>query len=89
MKEINLNDHVWIRLTDKGRAMLREQDANWSRLYATSYGRLAVAEKQEAENDGWSRWQLWSLIQSFGAALYLGCNPPFETTIRLESEGSR
>lgn len=80
---VNLNDFVWVRLKDHGRAMLRESDARWSTHYSSSYGRLATAEKQELENAGWSRWQLWSLIQEFGHALYLGCDPPFETTIRL------
>ena len=81
---LNLNDHVWIRLLEPGRAILRKQDAEWSRLYATTYGRLVTAEKQEADNAGWSRWQLWSLIMEFGHAVYLGCDPPFETTIRLD-----
>jgi hypothetical protein len=84
IRTINLNDYVLIQLRPKGRVMLAEQDARWSKLYATTYGRLPTAEKQEADNDGWSRWQLWSLIEAFGPALYLGCDPPFETTIRIE-----
>ncbi len=80
-REFNINDHVWVKLTPKGKAMVREQDARWSQLYATSFGRLPTAEKQEADYGGWSRWQLWSLIEAFGSALYLGCDPPFETTI--------
>lgn len=87
-RELNLNDYVWIRLRAKGRVMLREQDAQWSQLYGGTFGRLPFAETQERENDGWSRWQLWSLIQSFGSALHLGCDPPFETTIRL-SDGNQ
>ena len=83
--ELNLNDYVWVRLRDPGRAILREQDVSWSRLFATSYGRLPTAEKQASENAGWSRWQLWSLIECFGSALFLGCDPPFETTIRLQA----
>ncbi len=86
--ELNLNDYVWVKLRDRGRAMLREYDARWSQLYATAYGRLPTAEKQEADNAGWSRWQLWSLIEVFGPALSLGCDPPFETTIRLDTRGA-
>lgn len=81
--ELNLNDYVWIKLRDNGRAILRARDARWSQLYATSYGYLPIAEQQEAEHDGWSCWQLWSLIEIFGPALGLGCDPPFETAIRL------
>ena len=82
-QQINLNDYVWIRLRTKGRAMLVDRDRRWSQLYGDTYGRLAVAERDEREHGGWSRWQLWSLIECFGQAMYLGCDPPFETTIHL------
>ncbi|MGE3840069.1 MAG: hypothetical protein AB7I50_00635 [Vicinamibacterales bacterium] len=80
---LNLNDHVWIRLTEKGRAMLRERDEQWSKLFASVHGRLTTATAQETENQGWSRWQLWVLIETFGPAIGIGCDPPFETTIQL------
>lgn len=83
MESLNLNDYVWVKLTDKGRAMLTELDARWSTLFASSFGRLAVAQKQEADFDGWSQWQLWVLIETFGQAIHMGSEPPFETTIRL------
>ncbi len=85
LQTFNINDHVWIRLRAKGKAMLREQDARWSQLYATTYGRLPIAEKQETDYGGWSRWQFWVLIEAFGAGLYAGCDLPFETTLQFDT----
>ena len=49
----------------------------------TSKGHEIIKTPVE-EVDGWSRWQLWELFQVFGPHLYLGCEPPFEMTIRLQ-----
>jgi hypothetical protein len=80
----NLNDFVWVRLTDVGRAVIKEDDKRWAQRIPSYGGSLPRVQKEEAENDGWSRWQLWSLMQQFGSEVHLGCVPPFETTIRLK-----
>jgi hypothetical protein len=36
------------------------------------YGRLPP------ENDGWSKWQLWILMNVFGELMQWGCDSPFE-----------
>lgn len=36
------------------------------------------------DTEGWSRWQLWDLMNTFGTSLYNGCDVPFETNIRIE-----
>lgn len=75
--EFNLNDYVWVKLTDAGRVAHRN---HWERL---SFGTVHDYKPVD-EIDGWSRWQLWELMQVFGGSLYNGCNVPFETTIRME-----
>jgi hypothetical protein len=45
------------------------------------YRRLTFTE----DADGWSRWQLWELMNGFGSDLYMGHSRlPFETDIRIE-----
>jgi hypothetical protein len=71
-ESFNVNWYVRVRLTDTGRAHLRKV---WP-----------IYRSKVEESDGLSRWQLWSLMETFGAAMYLGCDPPFETTIELEGD---
>lgn len=75
LTEFNINEHVWIKLTDAGRKHHRERDR-------ARYPMLDYSAPVESE-DGWSRWQLWHLMQVFGEAIYMGGTAPFETTIRL------
>jgi hypothetical protein len=82
LRSLNFNDYVWVWVTPRGFEIAEEQDARWSKLYGATWGRAAVA-RREQENGGYSRWQLWALIETFGHALYLGCQPPFELTVYL------
>lgn len=77
MSAFNLNDSVWVRLNDRGREIHRSV---WT---DTMRGVKNWAYRPPVEVDGWSRWQLWVLMQDFGPSISLGTNPPFETEIRL------
>jgi len=84
-KAININDDVWVRLTDSGRAEMERQHVE---LFAESYTSaglpLPPMWKPEEDADGWSRWQLHVLMNTFGHLLVNGTAPlPFETTIRV------
>ena len=77
----NVNDKVRVKLTDFGRQALARQHVEfWART-----GRAApyahTPPKEDA--DGWSEWQLWSLMQDLGPHISLGGPVPFETTIQL------
>lgn len=76
MIKINANDEIMVRLTDKGRRILQK---NHEKLFAG----LHHPYKPPDEVDGWSTWQLWRLMQEFGAHLHNGCDVPFETEMQL------
>lgn len=65
--EFNISENVWVRLTDRGRQALKD--------------RHNALPTEDA--DGWSKWQLWCLMEAFGDRVYLGCEMDFETVIRL------
>jgi len=75
MAQLNCNDHVWVRLTDEGR-----------RIYDAAEARFPeVARIPLVEVDGWSKWQLWCLMQAFGGRMFNGCAIPFvDNVISLE-----
>ena len=62
----NINECVRIRLTPHG--IKRIVDSG--ELYRLKHG---AATAPDAE--GWSRWQFWELIEMFGPATGMGCQP--------------
>lgn len=74
---MNINDKVWVRLTDRGREIDR---AAHEALRAVA---PSVGPYVSHEINGWCSWQLWQLMSRFGEHCYLGCDPPFDTEISL------
>jgi hypothetical protein len=74
---ININEQVRVKLTDYG----REVEQKYLRtLFAGSMTRLSAQERErfvrdctrEADVLGYSKWQLWELMQVFGSELFNG-----------------
>lgn len=79
MMEFNINEYVAVRLTDEGRAEHKRQH---DELNAQFTKKLDYRPPKEDE-EGWSKWQAWVLINTFGHMVDMGSMPPFETTIRV------
>jgi len=84
--KVNINDMVKVRLTDEGRRLHRANHDEFVNGIKTRSGKPITLEYDapKEDTDGWSRWQLWSLMQEFGHHMSLGRNPPFETEIEVE-----
>ncbi len=76
----NINDHVRVRLTMTGKLLHRRQHDQLRREFLS----LPKYEPPAVDFEGYSRWQLWHLMQCFGAAISLGSEPPFEMEILFE-----
>lgn len=70
MKQININRMVYVKLTDYGNQIAKE-DPTW---------------KLNKVVDGWTEVQLWVLMYTFGPYLCNGGQVPFETMIRFKDE---
>jgi hypothetical protein len=70
----NTNHYVRVKLTDAGYQHLKKIEE----IY-----RLASGYTNAEDENGCSRWQLWDLMHTFGAAMLLGIEPPFETDIEI------
>ncbi len=77
--KFNINHEVKVRLTNVGRNVLKKQDEDMKKKYDFKKFHSMPQEDEE----GWSTWQLWNLMQTFGSELYNGCQVPFETTIEI------
>lgn len=81
--KININFTVRVKLTDFGREMHRKDHVD----FWTAHGRPDMRyHPPVTDSDGWSRFQLWSLMQCFGNHVSLGSVPPFETEIEYDME---
>ena len=81
MIEININENVSVKLTDVGRAKLKNDHNDLKEL---SRGSMGDYVPKEEDKDGWSTWQLWQLMEQLGDCCRKGFRLPFEGTIRLE-----
>lgn len=72
-KVLNLNDSVRVKLTDHGRSVHAKDHADcWG-----SAGVIRPYTPPKEDADGWSTWQLWVLMQTFGPHIYMGATPCF------------
>ena len=82
MIKFNINQTVKVKLTETGIRELEEQRQELkSRLPNPDSMRDYVHEPDE---DGYTSFQMWQLIQELGPLCQLGCEPPFETEILLD-----
>jgi len=70
-KLFNINNNVWVKLNDYG-MLIHKKHYN---KYKTEY------IPPHKDDEGWSKFQLWTLMSIYGKYMYNGCNIPFETDI--------
>jgi hypothetical protein len=84
--KFNINDTVRVRLTDYGRAVLRDDwQFTTDVYYASPKSRAIRGEYKPPKEDahGWSEWQLWALMEAFGEYTGQGFSLSFETEIEI------
>jgi hypothetical protein len=82
MMDFNINECVSVQLTDHGRAV---HAAEHAMLLAKTGASLTYRAPKE-DSDGWSRWQLWELMRSFGEHIGMGMEPCFGAVIRIPAK---
>lgn len=81
----NVNERVWVKLTARGREILREREERLAANYpGVNFGSLYREDAQ-----GWSEWQLWSLMHELGEHMFNGARVPFETTLLIDAQALR
>ena len=87
MKSFNTNSTVKVKLTELGKQMLeKHHNEFWS-----SHGNLNEHpyEPYETDADGYTKFQLWSLMYQLGKYCILGCELPFDTIILIDDKDLR
>lgn len=77
--KVNVNECVWVKLNDYGREILAAAHVERWKQRSTPFEFKLPGE----DLDGWSKWQLWKLMQDFGPHMYLGGAMPFDSEIEV------
>lgn len=75
--KFNINDNVKVRLTEQGFIVHKK--------YYTQYlvGSSFTYSPPKVDEEGFSTFQMWELMQIFGPYIYMGDKLPFHTEIQL------
>lgn len=77
--QFNINDYVSVRLTEAGKKLHRQQ---YEQLSA-DYPKLQSYQEPKTDAMGYSQWQFWYLMQTFGPYISMGSESPIETVAYL------
>jgi len=78
--KFNVNDSVRVRLTDYGKEILRKEFDVMHESFPMAFKEFALPKE---DSEGWSSWQMWSLMETFGKYIRLGGEVPFHTEIEI------
>lgn len=84
--EININNTVWVRLTDKGYQHRADYHNRWLGAIPNLVRRTADDFKAEADSEGWTEFQLWCFMEEFGEVTKIGFDLPYHTNIRFNAK---
>jgi hypothetical protein len=76
---VNINDTVKVKLNDRGFEIHKNM---WEPFYNTIKTTYVPPFK---DKDGYSTFQLWSLMETYGPHISLGSLAPFDTDIEILS----
>lgn len=82
----NINDYVKVKLTEKGKYIYYHQFDDINQNIRKVGGKPLSVIELKYDNEGYTEFQLWRLMEIFGEHLYNGCDLPFETTIKFKVE---
>lgn len=84
MNEFNINDYVKVKLTEKGKYIYYHQFDAINQNIQKIGGKPLNPIELKYDDEGYVEFQMWHLMEIFGEHLHIGCDIPFETTIKLK-----
>jgi len=81
--KFNINEYVKVRLTEVGRESLRKQHTELFRGYPSPM----EYREPEVDAEGFTKFQLWDLMNKLGPGCWNGCQVPFEMEIEIPEPG--
>jgi hypothetical protein len=78
LRKFNINDDVLIKLTKEGKKLYEK---HYRTFLPVQY---PIPELPVEDENGYSKWQLWYVMEIFGQYMGSNINLPFETDILID-----
>ncbi|WP_208952384.1 hypothetical protein [Rahnella sp. ChDrAdgB13] len=79
---VNINNYVKVKLNEFGLSVMKSNREELQRMAPS----LPDFTPPSTDSDGYSKFQLWSLMETFGPIIHLGCELPFDSEILFTCE---
>ena len=79
----NVNDYVWVKLTPVGLKILERNFYELRRAFPNLPKQFTPPLM---DDEGYTKYQMWSLMNDFGNYMVMGGQSPFETDVIFETK---
>lgn len=77
----NMNDQVKVRLKQRGIDILRQHHDELDKRIRSSGGKGLSPFTLRIDDNGYTTFQMWDLMQKFGEHMVMGFEPPFHPDV--------
>lgn len=79
--KFNINDYVKVKLNDTGVSILKNKHDELNKLIIGTGGKGLGDFELKVDEEGYTKFQLWHLMNTFGDSMIMGSETPFDTEI--------
>lgn len=81
--EFNLNEYIWVKLKESAIEELKNQHEELRK----DIHNLPEWTPPEVDEDGYSKFQGWCLMNTFGHMMRPTMEPPFDLNVKFKAKG--
>lgn len=79
--KFNINDYVKVKLNDLGISILKAKRDELNKTIHANGGKVFGEFELKVDEEGYVKFPLWELMNTFGDVMVMGLEVPFETDI--------
>lgn len=82
--KLNINQYVKVKLNDSGIAILKARRDEVNKKIHANGGKGLGEFELKVDEEGYTKFPLWELMNIFGHVMVMGLETPFETDIIIK-----
>lgn len=79
--KLNINEYVKVKINDLGISILKARHDELNKMIHANGGKGLGEFELKVDEDGYAKFPLWDLMNTFGHVMGMGFEVPFETDI--------
>jgi hypothetical protein len=83
--KVNINESVKVKVNELGKSILINRRKELNERIESRGGKGLGEFQLKTDDEGYTTFQLWELMNTFGAVLTMGFEVPFETDIIIKN----